>query len=876
MRRTLAPLLVVIPVSMVYGDIQSTNFGVRSLRRHPRNNPSKGRQGILTHSDDGRSKIMTAFFLDIFETQGEIEENSFPVVRLAMNNFLLAEMNAIYEPQNNELDSVSSSLIGYPATIEPSGQINKMGTEMLMEIKMTFDNEPSPDIAELEVVIREVMSDLSLFVTNLTRFEGADFYTVTEAYRREIPTAAPSASLAPSTSPVQKVAVSDVISDVQPPADESALTPEQIAVPAILIGATFLAVILFLLVRRRKRSNPDLSKSGDQILTDIEGGAFSFDKSLDSHRPPSPEFPSSSVSELGSQDSVFSDNIADASKRLKTAPANTSGAASQATVPSSNRMYNLLNFMNENEDLYAPTNGNANPTDGRPLPPAAVFERDGSSSSDTSESHSSSKNSFAEIAAYTARTGAHTTGNGETLVERQAQPPRPGNSRNAFSDIANFTACTSNGGGRDPTPRSTSLERKTQSTSPGGLMGMFHCAPTGGAVEGGRNNQERIGRSPERRIDTGNEAKDIFRPRSRSGTPSKHRSSSQSRNSTPNRSRPSTPTRSRPSTPINDHSRHSSNSPSAGYQRMGNSGAMAPGQGSNGGTRNYARKPAYLPSNDPQSQRHPFQDVNLRTPDVYSEEKKDEGLETPDRKRPVFIEGMTHEIFYPSGGRRHAGNNGVDGSAMYQANAMDPSEWSYKSYDNNSVGNSTISDVVALPKEVSRQRGDTAARNGNATNQEFSPHLEEDTEWIEKRIAAAKQYPTTTPNISIPIQHQHSTDSLSYASNDKDVYNHVNSPSDLYSSKDDSVMSSIVCRDCYAPPGKLNIVIHSTKDGPAVHTVKPGSSLEGHLFPGDLIISVDNVDTRSFTAEHVMKMMAAKSTQERKITVLHFEEESQI
>jgi C-terminal processing protease CtpA/Prc len=69
----------------------------------------------------------------------------------------------------------------------------------------------------------------------------------------------------------------------------------------------------------------------------------------------------------------------------------------------------------------------------------------------------------------------------------------------------------------------------------------------------------------------------------------------------------------------------------------------------------------------------------------------------------------------------------------------------------------------------------------------------------------------------------------------------------------------------------LNIVIHSTKDGPAVHTVKPGSSLEGHLFPGNLIIAVDNVDTRTFTAEQVMKMMAAKSGFERKITVLHFE-----
>jgi len=86
-------------------------------------------------------------------------------------------------------------------------------------------------------------------------------------------------------------------------------------------------------------------------------------------------------------------------------------------------------------------------------------------------------------------------------------------------------------------------------------------------------------------------------------------------------------------------------------------------------------------------------------------------------------------------------------------------------------------------------------------------------------------------------------------------------------------MSSIACRDCFAPPGKLHIVIHSTKDGPAVHTVKDGSSLFGHVFPGDLIIAVDNVDTRSFTAEQVMTLMATNSGTKRKITVLHFEDE---
>jgi len=83
-------------------------------------------------------------------------------------------------------------------------------------------------------------------------------------------------------------------------------------------------------------------------------------------------------------------------------------------------------------------------------------------------------------------------------------------------------------------------------------------------------------------------------------------------------------------------------------------------------------------------------------------------------------------------------------------------------------------------------------------------------------------------------------------------------------------MQRVVCRDCYAPPGKLNIVIRSSMDGPVVHSVDEASTLHGQLFMGDLIIAVDNVDTRSMRAEQVMKLMQSMIEQERKITVLHF------
>ena len=55
-----------------------------------------------------------------------------------------------------------------------------------------------------------------------------------------------------------------------------------------------------------------------------------------------------------------------------------------------------------------------------------------------------------------------------------------------------------------------------------------------------------------------------------------------------------------------------------------------------------------------------------------------------------------------------------------------------------------------------------------------------------------------------------------------------------------------------------------------VHSVDEASTLHGQLFMGDLIIAVDNVDTRSMRAEQVMKLMQSMIEQERKITVLHF------
>jgi hypothetical protein len=75
--------------------------------------------------------------------------------------------------------------------------------------------------------------------------------------------------------------------------------------------------------------------------------------------------------------------------------------------------------------------------------------------------------------------------------------------------------------------------------------------------------------------------------------------------------------------------------------------------------------------------------------------------------------------------------------------------------------------------------------------------------------------------------------------------------------------------DVFAPAGPIGIVVDTTKHGPAVHSLKPTSPMLGLINPGDLIVGLDDMDTRSMTAASLTRLMARKSNQkERKITLL--------
>ena len=215
------------------------------------------------------------------------------------------------------------------------------------------------------------------------------------------------------------------------------------------------------------------------------------------------------------------------------------------------------------------------------------------------------------------------------------------------------------------------------------------------------------------------------------------------------------------------------------------------------------------------------------------------------------------------------------------AHAMD---WSHKDseFDTSSVGDSTLTDGdgTGNPSQDFQWRGkgnpdivddsdaltpySSASRKSlgsSPSSKGSSKQLINDIVWLEKKIADVRarvdrldgdESHTTGSPPSSPV-----------------TTGTINRSTDSPVSTGSSISANIICRDVLAPPGKLQIIIRSTKDGPAILHVKPGSVLNGQIFAGDLIVSVNDIDTRTFDAEGVMKLMAKSSSVERKITVLH-------
>ena len=91
-------------------------------------------------------------------------------------------------------------------------------------------------------------------------------------------------------------------------------------------------------------------------------------------------------------------------------------------------------------------------------------------------------------------------------------------------------------------------------------------------------------------------------------------------------------------------------------------------------------------------------------------------------------------------------------------------------------------------------------------------------------------------------------------------------PSNLNATSSNEAYTST--RYVYAPPGKLGIVIDTTVEGPVVHKVNTNSSLAEQIWPGDIIVAIDDVDTRAMSATAITQLMVQTANQRRTLTVV--------
>ena len=72
----------------------------------------------------------------------------------------------------------------------------------------------------------------------------------------------------------------------------------------------------------------------------------------------------------------------------------------------------------------------------------------------------------------------------------------------------------------------------------------------------------------------------------------------------------------------------------------------------------------------------------------------------------------------------------------------------------------------------------------------------------------------------------------------------------------------------YAPPGKVGVAIDVVNGQPTVHKIRNGSPLEGVLQHGDIILSIDDVETTNMSAADVTHLMVKRMNYRRKISFI--------
>jgi hypothetical protein len=89
-----------------------------------------------------------------------------------------------------------------------------------------------------------------------------------------------------------------------------------------------------------------------------------------------------------------------------------------------------------------------------------------------------------------------------------------------------------------------------------------------------------------------------------------------------------------------------------------------------------------------------------------------------------------------------------------------------------------------------------------------------------------------------------------------------------FSRQSDTTLPLVVQRTLKAPPGRLGLTLAVTSDGPKVRSIRAGSSVEGLLFVGDVVVAINDTDTRTLSISAIYNLLQQSNELQRSITVL--------
>lgn len=856
----------------------------------------------ISYSEDSRPKVLPAFYVDLFETSGDLSADSLALYETAMEQFLTAELGAVY----NERPRVASvrakvlsqrvlsqsvtrqrrldDTLGDGGTTGTDGVM--IGTQFETQVNVTFVNDPSPSVYAMRTLISSIMDrDMSGFVGNLSAAAGDDpALTPTEARYRGAEGDGVSITTddlvggSDRDDDITDDGVAGIIDDGNRPVEED--DPNLTFIVPILAAACILIALLALLVTRRRKQNSSthlVAVDDDMDIYTVDGRDVFSEEDVVSPKEHNRETetkvaPSSPV--LGSTqgdkgaledgDDVFAD--------LPDSPHRQTGFGSVFSFWS--------NFSRASTILASNRNKPAKDSEGSSKEAAAIGTTAGVGAiviARSSRRQRSPENT----------PGSHMS----SLYTSDEEDGVPDTSGSDINSTFETNATT------DSVLMSPQFEKKRSFEEPSFHKSQIQ-APT--AIE------------TTKEVDSTQFVSQVLKQTQDVSVAPQDEDSAKASSlalglvgATALSESPDVEVLS-PETAANDPADEKSNQVPLGGAAVVLSAAdhesvkSRPQEDQPGSPRANKRNSVKLEWDSPE-----------RSSKNMAIAKSNVEKFSPKAARSSGGPSLTSTP--RRSGRRHAKSTTGDGTMDYQAQTMNAGEaqtsFDVSLSDTETHGPSESHGItrslffntskIKSPKSPSEahnvaspsspasmsslgSRNSVSVKSG-ASEQSASRKVIADLVWLEKKIADASRRIATSPqstnapgkpNTSAIDQ---SSDSLSFASKEGVVSASTSCDStfEVGSPQSGSGMPQaeelIVCRDCFAPPGKLKIIIHSTKDGPAVHTVKDGSSLTGHVFAGDLIISVDDIDTRSFTAEQVMKMMTSRTKFERKITVLHFE-----